>query len=483
MTMIMTTAIITFIIGIVFGGLFIRLLLKYRLDEASHQWRSDYEQNIAVLNERLETKNQGILVTTQEISALKSENTSFQTAITALKIERSSLETTLLKEQKAADEKLAILDKAKTNLSDAFKALSAEALKSNNQMFLEVAKSTFEKLRGEADSDLLKRQVAIDQLVKPVHEGLNKFDIKIQSLEKARIGAYEGLNQQVKSLIDSQQQLRSETSNLVNALRTPQARGRWGEIQLKRVVEMAGMLNHCDFKEQPVVSAEESRLRPDLIVNLPGGKTLVVDAKVPLSSYLESMESKDDLITQTKLKDHARRIREHITELSRKSYWEQFQPSPEFVVLFLPGESFFSAALQEDPSLIEQGVDQKVIIATPTTLIALLKAVAYGWKQENLAENAKKIGELGKELYKRIFDMSKHFRNLGSNLQKSVESYNKSIGTLESRVLVSARRFQELNIANPDEEIPPLSSIDIVTRHFQAPEMIDRNEKNKENTL
>ncbi len=464
-------AIIVFLLGIATGGLYFRLHYKAKSTEASQALRADYERQIAVLNERVGTKDQVISASSDETRSLKKQVESLQQLSTDLKIKHSSLETTLHKEQVAAEEKLAILNEAKTQLSDAFKALSAEALKSNNQMFLEVAKSTFEKLQEGADSNLVKRQQAIHELVNPVKESLEKFDTKIQSLEKARIGAYEGLNQQVKSLLESQVQLRSETTQLVNALRTPQVRGRWGEIQLKRVVEMAGMLNHCDFKEQTVVSSDDGCLRPDMIINLPGGKTLVVDAKVPLSSYLDSIESKDEEIKATKLQEHARRIREHIRELSRKSYWEQFTNAPEFVVLFLPGEAFFSAALQEDPSLIEQGVNQQVIIATPTTLIALLKAVAYGWKQENLAENSKKIGDLGRELYKRIVDMGSHFTHLGSSLRKAVESYNKTVGSLESRVLVSARRFQALKVAGPDESIESLPPIDSQTRNLQAPEI------------
>ena len=459
------------IAGIALGGFYFRLHFRSKNSENTHRLRADFEQKLAVLNERLSAKEAGLSAASAEITTLKGESAALQNTLTALKMDRASLEARLEKEQKAAAEKLAILNEAKSNLSDAFKALSADALKSNNQTFLEVAKSTFEKLKQGADQDLLKRQAAIDQVVKPVKEGLEKFDHQIQALEKARVGAYEGLNQQVKSLIDSQVQLRSETSNLVNALRTPQVRGRWGEIQLKRVVEIAGMLSHCDFKEQQVLNAEAGQLRPDMVVNLPGGKTIVVDAKVPLSAYLDGMEANDEVVMQAKRKEHARRIREHISELSRKAYWEQFSQAPEFVVLFLAGEAFFSAALQEDPALIESGVDQRVIIATPTTLIALLKAVAYGWQQEDLAENSKKIGALGKELYKRVVDMGGHFTQLGGNLKKAVESYNKTLGTFESRVLVSARRFEELKIADAKKSIHPLSPIDSVTRVLQAPEL------------
>jgi len=372
--------------------------------------------------------------------------------------------------RRTSEDKLAFLQQAQTQLSDTFHALSADALQKNNQSFLDLAKLQMEKWQDGARVEFNKKEESILQIVKPVKESLEKVDHKIHELEKARLKAEASLSEQVRSMIETQKDLRSETSNLVAALRAPQARGRWGEMQLKRVVEMAGMLENCDFQKQATVSTEKGRLRPDLIVKLPGGKNVVVDAKTPLSSYLNALQENVPELKINHLKEHARHVRKHIEQLSRKSYWEQFQPAPEFVVLFLPGEAFFSAALEQDPSLIEVGVAQNVIIATPTTLIALLRAVAYGWRQEHLAENARQIGALGSELYKRISDLSGHMGRLGKSLQNSVESYNRTVGTLESRVLVSARRFKELDSSDVGVKIDTIPPIDQTTRALQEPE-------------
>lgn len=393
-----------------------------------------------------------------------------QSEASVLRVLNAELETTIAKERKLSEEKLGLLSEAQTTLSDAFKALSAEALNTNNQAFVQLAKETLEKYQEGAKGDLEKRQQAIDQLVKPVRESLEKVDSKIQQIEKDRVGAYEGLTEQVRGLMENQSRLHQVTGNLVQALGTPRVRGRWGEIQLKRVAELAGMLDHCDFFEQQSVSTEDGRLRPDLIVRIPGGRNIVVDAKAPLAAYLEAIEEADESLRRIKLIDHARMIRDHMTSLSKKAYWDQFENSPEFVILFLPNETFFSAALQVDPSLIESGVEQRVILATPTTLITLLKAVSFGWRQERLAENAKQIAELGKDLYKRISDMTGHISDVGQRLGKAVESYNKAVGSLETRVMVSARRFRDLHVGTEQEEIEPMVQIDAIPRGMVLPE-------------
>jgi DNA recombination protein RmuC len=343
--------------------------------------------------------------------------------------------------------RLEILGGAEQQLSNAFKALSADALSQNNRAFLDLATLA---------------------LVAPVRASLDKVDEKIQQVEKDRAGAYSELREQVRGLAESQSRLGIETGKLATALRAPFVRGRWGEMQLRRVVEMAGMLERCDFLAQPTVDSEDERLRPDLLVNLPAGKCIVVDAKTPLAAYLEAIDAPDEETRKARMADHARQVRDHLQALSRKSYFEQFEQSPEFVVLFLPGESFFSAALENDPSLIEFGAGRNVILATPTTLIALLRAVAYGWRQESLAQNAAEISELGRELYKRVADMAEHWSRLGVSLTRAVHAYNSASGSLESRVLASARKFEQLKTAPAGVEIKTIKPVESAVRQASA---------------
>jgi DNA recombination protein RmuC len=318
---------------------------------------------------------------------------------------------------------------------------------------LEKANLTFEQ-----------RQEQFKHLLEPISKSLEQVNTQVQTVEKHRIEAFADLKRQLTDMVIGQKDLRQETATLVKALRTPHARGQWGEMQLKRVIEMAGMVDHVDFQEQ--VSTVDGKLRPDMVVRLPAGKTIVIDAKTPLAAYLDYLEAQDDDQKAQKLQDHARHVRTHIRQLSQKSYFEQFENSPEFVVLFIPNEAMFSAALQADPGLIEAGVNEKVLMATPTTLIALLRAVAYGWRQENIAENAKAISVLGQELYKRLGDMSGHMSRMGKGLETAVEAYNSTVGSFEQRVLVSARRFQELD-PNPLTLDEP-SEIDLTLRSLKS---------------
>lgn len=357
----------------------------------------------------------------------------------------------------AARERLAVQAELERQLDERFKALSAEAVK---------------QLRDQAREDLETRHKAVEQVVKPLRESLEKVDRQAQALEQSRRQAYGALDQQVKSLLESQERLRSETGNLVTALRTPHVRGRWGEQTLKRVVEMAGMIAHCDFVEQGTVTDADGRtLRPDLVVRLPGGKNVVVDAKAPLAAYLDMLEARDDATRVARLADHARQVRDHIHKLSGKRYWQQFEPAPDFVVMFLPDEGFFRAALEHDPSLIEAGIDVGVLPASPTTLITLLRAVAYGWQQETVAQSAREVHALACELYERLATMGNHVGKLGRSLNGAVAAYNDAVGSLESRVLVTARKLSDHGVG--DGALPELAPLDRQSRPLQAPELAD----------
>jgi DNA recombination protein RmuC len=461
-----------FAAGLALGAVVTALLATRRREEALEQAALRFEVTRAQLTERAGTAERELGEARTQLAAEAARLDETRASVTELHGRAEGLAAELRLEREAASGKLAEIERARESLTQAFSALSAEALKSNNQAFIDLAQQTLAKHQETAKGELERRQQAIGELVKPMRESLDKFDAKVQEIEKSRIGAYAELSQQVRSLAETQTQLRGETSNLVKALRQPQVRGRWGEMQLRRVVEMAGMLAHCDFVEQESVATDDGRLRPDLIVKLPGGKNIVVDAKAPLSAYFDAVEAPDEDTRRARLVDHLRQLREHVRALGRKSYWEQFQPTPEFVVMFVPGEAFYHAALEQDPTLIEFSVEQGVTLAAPTTLITLLKAVAYGWRQEALAENARKVSELGAELYERLATMGGHFAGVGSRLEAAVRSYNQAVASLESRVLVTARKFRELQAVGGQAELESPAQIELLPRNIRGEELL-----------
>ena len=353
-----------------------------------------------------------------------------------------------------------------SRLTNTFKSLSFDIIQKNNQSFLDLAKTSLEKYQDGAKTDLEQRQQSIEKLIHPIKESMTKLDQQHRELEKTREGAYASLQKQIEMLIDSERHLRTEAMNLSRALKSPNVRGSWGQIHLRRVVELAGMLNRCDFEEQSSQTANGRTLRPDLIIRLPGDRLIIVDAKTPLEAYLESSETVDENLQQEKLQEHAKQLQKHMKDLSSKEYWSQFQPNPEYVILFLPAESFFSAALRADPSIIEKGIHQNVVVATPTTLIAILRAIAINWNQENISKNAQQISQLGKELHERIFTLCEHWNKVGKSLNQSVDAYNQSVASLERRVLVSARKLRESGVGGVNRELKELPQIEQSTREL-----------------
>jgi DNA recombination protein RmuC len=384
---------------------------------------------------------------------------------------RARLEAELVAERRTASDKLTLLKDAEEKLREAFAALSSDALRQNNQSFLDLAKTSLAEFQKTARMDLDGRQKAIEDLVQPLKESLTKVDGKLQEVEKNRVGTASALTEQLRSLHQAQHSLQVETGRLVQALRSPNVRGQWGELQLRRVVEAAGMLEYCDFDLKESVDADGTRLTPDMIVRLPGRRNVVVDAKVPSSAYLDAMESDDEAVRNGKLRDHARQVRDHVVRLGNKTYWQHFQPAPDLVIMFVPGETLLSVALQRDPSLLEFSLGRGVMLASPLTLMALLRAVAFGWQQEKVARNAHEISDLGRQLYDRIRVMAEHFEEVARGLTRSVEAYNRAVGSLESRVLVTARRLKEKGISAP-EELPELEVIDHTARSLGAPELV-----------
>ncbi len=374
--------------------------------------------------------------------------------------------TRLEASQKGLEEQKALIETMKKEMTDTFNALSSAALKSSSEDFLRLASEHLGKIVTDTKGRLGEHQATMDGLVKPLHEALKKYEEQINAIESKRRQDYGGIEQQIRMLASTHQQLQRETSSLVTALRKPQVSGSWGQLSLKRAAELAGMAAYCDFYEQESVTTDSGRLRPDMVVRLPNGREIVVDAKAPVDAYMNAISASSEEDRQKALVNYVNQVRTHMNALGAKSYWDQFPKSPEIVVMYLPGESFFSAAIEHDNKLIEDSSMKKVILATPTTFIALLKAIAYGWQQEQMTKNAQEISKLGKELYERISTMSGHFGDLGSAIGKALEAYNRAVGSMESRVLPSVRRFKELGVAG-SEEIPVLEPID------QKPRSID----------
>jgi len=437
-----------FIIGLLLGALAVWLWLGAKLRESENRaaaaeataagWREQQDkiqQEVAGLRARLETEQQT----------------------------RAASEASLEAERKNLEEQRALLQDAEVKLSDTFKALSHDVLGKQSASFLQLAAQSFDKLRAESEGDLVARQEAISGLVQPLKDVLQKYEQEVKQIEAQRQEAYGSLRQHLFLLGETQSQLQRETANLVTALRKPQVRGRWGEITLRRLAELAGMVDRCDFYEQPTVSSEGRLMRPDMVVHIPGGREIIVDSKVALDAYLDAIEASSEEVKQQHLARHATQVRRHMEQLGSKAYWDHLPKAPEFVVLFLPGDPFLGAAVEHDPTLIENGMAQRVVIATPNTLIALLLAVYHGWRQEEITKNAQLISELGKQVYKRISILWEHLDSLRGAIDKAVEAWNRVVGSLEHQVLPSVRRFRDLK-ATTAEEIAQLEEVDRTTR-------------------
>lgn len=374
-----------------------------------------------------------------------------QGRINHLHQKNSELVTTLELERRHNAEKLESLNQAREQLKESFSALSSQALKHNSEEFLRLAQQNLEKFQNQAKGDLAQKEKAFEQLIKPIRESLEKTERQINSIEKERKEAYGALHKHIETMNLTQQELRNQTHNLVQALRRPEVRGQWGEMTLKRLAELAGMVEHCDFYQQENIKTDEGRQRPDMIVRMPDGREIVVDVKTPLDAYLSAIESNDDELRQQHMQRHARNVRQRINELASKAYWNQFSQSPEFVVLFIPGDQFLSAALESDYQLMEDALGKHVILATPTSFVALLRAVAYGWRQEQLAKNAEHIKKIGEELYQRLATFTSHLQKMGRSLESAVKHYNSSVGSFDSRILPSAQKFREMGISSSKE--------------------------------
>ncbi|MEO1776915.1 MAG: DNA recombination protein RmuC [Pseudomonadota bacterium] len=411
----------------------------------------------------------------EQASALGEKVQQLDQALADQWAENAKLEGALEAEQRDHRARVEELRKAEERIAQQFRDIATQALGANSARFLELVSERFKAHSGQAAEDLAKRKTEIEGLVKPLAEQLGKFEGRVGEIEKVREGAYQAIKLQVEEMRASNQSLKGETAKLVQALRAPKTRGRWGEMQLKRVFEIAGMVDHVDFvTEHQIEGLEGAKLRPDAIVRLPGGKSIVIDAKTPLDAYLNALEAADPAAAGLAMAEHARQVKTHVKQLAAKEYWARLSETPDFVVMFVPGETFYAAAMEEAPSLFEDAFRQRVLIATPTTLIALVKAIAYGWQQEKLAKNAQKVADNARDLYERLSTMGGHLGALGAALKQSVDRYNKTLGSLERRVLPAARRFEDLGVALEGATLEAPDHVEVEPGEVGAPELIER---------
>lgn len=450
------------ILGLAAGFIVGWLMARSQTGPSISKATADFETRARVA----EAKATAFLEQNQKAEALTAE----LRALLENEKEAKAIATTRFEESlKNVEAQRKILEEAQERFKTAFEALSGEALKSNNKAFLDLAAKSMDVLLKGAENQIGEKTNEIRGIVSPLEKTLERYEHQIGELEKARATAYGSLDNQIKSLISSQQVLEKETGNLVSALRTPHVRGQWGQISLKRVVELSGMSEHCDYKEQVSVKVEESRLQPDMIIHLPGGKQVVIDSKVSLHAYMDYIEASEEPARKAALVKHAQQIRKHMNDLASKSYWSQFPQAPEFVIMFIPGEPFVSAAVQNDPTLIEEGVENRIIISTPTTLITLLRAISYGWRQEQVAKNTQQIADLGRQVYERFSAFLSHLTKTRNSLEQSIFNFNRTVASLEGRVLPSLRRFKELGATGADD-LPSVEPIEQSARQVEAPE-------------
>jgi DNA recombination protein RmuC len=455
--------------GIIISAIFTWFFAKLRLQRQHSRELADLQVSYSNQTSQLESKARSAEAVVSELrQQVLQKDEGLDRIRTVLDGERQAKTEALTKleaAQKGFEEQRALIETMKKEMTDTFNALSSAALKSSSEDFLRLASESLGRVVTDTKGRLGEHQAAMDGMIKPLYETLKRYEEQIKIMEEGRHKAYGSLEEQLRSMASTQENLQKETSNLVTALRKPQVRGRWGEMQLRRVAELSGMSIHCDFTEQQSVDTEKGKIRPDMIVHLPMDREIVVDSKVSLEAYLDTVNAATEDEKKSRMEKHAQQVRTHMNKLASKEYWSQFKQSPEFVVLFIPGESFLGAAVEVDSSLIEDGIEKRVIIATPTTFIALLRAIAYGWRQEQVTKNAQEISDLGRQLYERMLTLVQHFENVGKSLERAIGSYNRAVGSMESRVLPSVRKFKELGVTG-SEEIPVLDKVDQMPRNL-----------------